>query len=368
MEQAATATMATTGGPGRRLLQQFHAHAPFLIFGLGMLAASEAVKVMLGGTAATDPAGRLLGFALFSMVLIPGLLPMLFFRIAVFDRANRPARALLASFRPFLTSGGRLLPGLLAIASIYVFSTSFGYFKAVIPVFQPFSWDQTFDAWDTWLHFGYRPWELLDHVLGYGPVTALININYNFWFITLIMYWLHFAFEERPGVLRTQAIISYMLTWLAGGVLLAMVFSSAGPCFYGKLGLGPDPYAGLMSYLQTTSQTWPVWAVGLQDWLWTNYTSDAAADLTKGISAMPSMHNAQSALLVLATWRKLPLIRNLAIAHGVLVFLGSIHLGWHYAVDAYLAFAIAGVAWITAGVFARAWEARRTPRSLAPEV
>jgi multisubunit Na+/H+ antiporter MnhF subunit len=70
------------------------------------------------------------------------------------------------------------------------------------------------------------------------------------------------------------------------------------------------------------------------------------------------MHNAQCLLLVLAVWKKARIVRNLAIIHGVLVFLGSVHLGWHYAVDAYLAWIVVGVAWVVSGAFARFWEGR----------
>jgi hypothetical protein len=49
---------------------------------------------------------------------------------------------------------------------------------------------------------------------------------------------------------------------------------------------------------------------------------------------------------------------HILIAHMILIFLGSIHLGWHYAVDAYAAWAITLVLWPTAYYIAKWWEAR----------
>ncbi len=342
----------------REILPQIRYHAPFLCLALGVLIASEILKFRLASVTPEDFLLLVTGPFLFTLLLIPALLPMIFFRVGVFEKAASPLRGLAAGIRNFVMGDGRLMRGLAMLLAVYLFMAGFATFKALIPSVQPFAWDALFDQWDRALHFGYRPWELLQPILGYPPVSALININYNFWFISLSMFWLHFAFEEKPGVLRSQAILSFMLTWTVGGVFLAMFFSSAGPCYFGKLGLGYDPYAGLMTYLHTTSQSWPIWSMELQDTLWENYSSSVGGDMTKGISAMPSMHNSQSLLLVLATWNKHKLVRNLAIGHGLLVFLGSVLLGWHYAVDAYVAVVIAAVAWAAAGCLARAWEAR----------
>jgi hypothetical protein len=44
------------------------------------------------------------------------------------------------------------------------------------------------------------------------------------------------------------------------------------------------------------------------------------------------------------------------------IFAGSIHLGYHYAVDGYFAWALTRVLWWAAGHMARRWEA--TPAAL----
>lgn len=355
MERAASLSVSECQGRWRTQLRR---HGPYLCCGFGVLAAAELSKARLLGLNADDAGMAALSFAIFAPMLLPALLPMLFFKIAVFDRAPRPGRALACELKRFLTADGRLLSGCVMLLAVVAFMTGFAVFKALIPYVRPFAWDATFDSWERWLHFGYRPWELLQPLLGHPLVTTAISINYSFWFVSLSMYWLHFAFEEKPGSMRNQAMLAFLLTWSVGGVLLATLLSSAGPCFYGKLDLGADPYAGLMDYLRGTARSFPLWALDLQDTLWANYSSAYGEDIAKGISAMPSMHNAQSLLLVLAVWKKHRVVRRLALAHGVLVFVGSIHLGWHYAVDGYLGFAVAAVAWLAAGRLARAWESR----------
>jgi hypothetical protein len=72
---------------------------------------------------------------------------------------------------------------------------------------------------------------------------------------------------------------------------------------------------------------------------------------------MPSMHNATALLLALTA---LHLGRKLAIllwCHCILVFLGSIWLGWHYSIDCYAAFAITSFFWWISKPIAAWWHA-----------
>jgi PAP2 superfamily len=363
MTQYLTASDVEAAPQASRLrvaLGEFYILLPLVLVTAAVILTSELVKYSVIGGLEETPIRRIWSFVRFWIMFIPALVPMVFFQLWAFERPERPAMALMRGLPRYFTADGRFIAGFCMVVVVQPFILAFAELKALITYLKPFSWDQTFEQWDRFLHFGYQPWELLQPLLGYGPISMLININYNFWFFTLTMYWLHFAFRESNGVLRVQAMLAYMLTWSVGGVALAIFFSSAGPCYFGNLNLGYNPFTGLMDYLRQTNETWPIWALGLQDMLWVNYSTNYGEALTKGISAMPSMHNAQALLLVLATWKKHKLVRNLAIGHGVLVVLGSVHLGWHYAVDAYLAFIIAGVAWLVSGAVARRWVARRS--------
>jgi hypothetical protein len=244
------------------------------------------------------------------------------------------------------------LPMLLA-TTLFIFD--FAVLKSQIAAIAPFSWDLTLDGWDKALHFGYRPWELLQPVLGSGPATFLININYNIWFVVMNLMLLHFTFYERPGEVRTHFMLTFMVTWVLGGTLLAMLFSSAGPCYVEAMGLGSEAYGPLMQRLHVINETWPIWALETQDMLW---SLKREGSLMGGISAMPSMHNATVLLFVFTCWHWGRWFRFASIAHAVLIFLGSIHLGWHYAADAYVAFALVSLIWLAMRPLARWWHGR----------
>ena len=264
-----------------------------------------------------------------------------------------------------LGSPTRMAAGVPMFMSLVGFMYAFTMIKGSISAVTPFSWDVTFDQLDVALHFGYRPWELLQPVLGYWPITFLINFNYNLWFLVMNVFWVYYAFIATPGVERTRFFLAFMVTWMVGGSLLAVVFASAGPCYFGLLGLTPDPYAPLMAYLREADSHATIWALGTQDLLW-NYLVGGSA--LGGISAMPSMHNATTLLLVLASAARPRWVRLALWAHLVLILVGSVHLGWHYAVDAYLGFAVALVVWWAAGPVARWWEATSPAQAFAAAV
>jgi hypothetical protein len=120
-----------------------------------------------------------------------------------------------------------------------------------------------------------------------------------------------------------------------------------------------------MTYLRETNEIYTLWAVSTQDALWNGY---AHGGLLQGISAMPSMHNATTLLIVLACWHLSKFVRFLTVGLAVLIFIGSIHLGWHYAVDAYLAWAITLAIWFATKPLAQWWESRPIARRLAAAV
>lgn len=344
------------------LWQSARAHGIFLQIAILYFILVQLLVVFMPGFQARN-AFDVLGF--FALSTIPSLLLMLFFfkagEMLIHERPKRPALRLLGMMWGVLGNRYRMAAGLPMVLALLIFMYDFAMIKANITVFQPFAWDEAFDRWDRVLHFGVRPWELLHPVLGHAPVTFLINLNYNLWFFVMQLFWVYFAFLVEPGRQRTQFFLSFMAVWLIGGGVLAAVFSSAGPCFFGegRLGLSPDPYAGLMSYLREVNEYIPVWAIATQDILWSLREQQSAFG---GVSAMPSMHNATALLFVLAS-KGLPLwIRRLLILHAALVFLGSVHLGWHYAVDAYLAWGVTLLVWWVVKPLSAWWEAGRPAR------
>jgi membrane-associated phospholipid phosphatase len=184
--------------------------------------------------------------------------------------------------------------------------------------------------------------EATDPVLGYPSVTLALYWIYFSWFIaiSLIGTW---QFISR-GPAREQFLVSSAICWGAVGTLGAMSFASVGPIFYGRLLGGPDPFAELVAYIHATA------ASGPQDMLWAAFVENRLPEFGKGISAMPSLHVAIATLNALVAYRH---ARWLGIVFGIyagLVALASVHLGWHYAIDAYAGAAVAGLIWWTVGL------------------
>ena len=174
------------------------------------------------------------------------ILIMRFLHMVYFVRPKTsPTIYLLKDMGRFLRSRARWLNAAPMIATLVYFILCFSTIKQLVPVINPFSFDMTFMELDRTLHFGMDPWRILQPILGYAPITFILNLVYNLWFVIVWMAWVWMAFAKRQSELRLQYLLAYILGWSIGGSLLAVVFSSAGPVYYGNLGLGADPYAFL---------------------------------------------------------------------------------------------------------------------------
>jgi hypothetical protein len=251
-------------------------------------------------------------------------------------------RGALSDERP-----GHIFHTFVTVAPLMV---SFNVLKENIPLIQPFSWDQTFSQWDKVLGFGRLPWERLQPILGYPIVTAGIGLAYEMWFVTMFGVLVWQAFFARPGLLRMQFLLAFAFSWFIAGNVLAVIFSSAGPCYYGYFH-SPDPYAAQLAYLRGASEHWALGSLDIQDMLWKSYAATKGTNI--GISAMPSMHVVVATLMAILGLRTNKWLGSALTAFAVVIVLGSVHLGWHYAVDAIAGIGLASVFWWSAGLLLR---------------
>jgi len=269
-------------------------------------------------------------------------------------RGRRKGLNPLALFRDFRSRylGLRPLGGFaLVFLVIPLFLSHFRRWKTAIPQIHPFQWDERFMALDRALHGGHHPWELLQPFLGIPSRTLFIDGVYFGWFEVQFAVLLWMAISVRRFT-RARFFLTYALVYIVVGTVAATALSSAGPAFFSQVVGFPDPFAPLMTYLHQVSNVEFLFALDIQQSLWAGFVGGANS-LSWGISAMPSVHVAVSVLYVFMGFSIHRLAGWAFLAYALLIFLGSIHLGWHYAIDGYVAALLVWFLWSGVGAVLR---------------
>ena len=224
--------------------------------------------------------------------------------------------------------------------------------KVSIPYIEPFSWDPAFTAADRWLFLGVDPWELTHALFASALSTAVIDALYVIWFFVVYLGFIGFAILPMTSVTRLAFLLAFGLGWSVGGSLMAVWFSSAGPVYYERL-FGSSDFVPLMERLGAQSEHYRITALIVQEKLWQGYT--LAEVVPVGISAFPSMHLCITAIVACAAFRIHRVAGWAMLLFTVAIFIGSIHLGWHYAVDSIAGLVIGVLFWWVGMMAARAW-------------
>lgn len=227
---------------------------------------------------------------------------------------------------------------------------SFNAFKQMVLPLAGFRFDPLLADADRALFLGTDPWRVTHWLFPSAVETRLIDAAYHAWFAPMAMGVIACAWMPRSSYrLRTQYLLSYIAIWVGIGSVLAFLLPSAGPCFYQHF-VGPSPsFAELSRQLASAqSATSGFTSLAIQSELLSHYGSHSLI-VGAGISAMPSVHNALSVLFALAAFRVSKIAGWIAAAYALLIWMGSIHLGWHYAVDGLAAAALTFAIWLVAG-------------------
>lgn len=349
-------------GPGRRNWAGLLECSVRRQIGLLLLVAGFAVAGWI--------AGRWTGLSLFSAIrlylptylhILPLSIGLLLIGrgawIGLVDRPARPLTALAREIRDRLATRERVATALPVLLAMPFFAGAFTLFKSLVGHVEPFGWDAAFARWDALLHAGFAPWELLQPVLGHPPVTWLINWIYNVWYFVFSLVWIWQAFSLRDRTLRLQFFYALLLGWILLGCIAALVFASAGPCFFGAVVDGENPYLPLIDYLRIADQHYDIWALTAQDMLWGSFETKQM-QLGSGISAMPSMHIAMAFLFFLVGRRVSRWLGRVLFVYFLLILIGSVHLAWHYAIDGYASVLAMIPIWLLSGRLAALTQAR----------
>lgn len=159
--------------------------------------------------------------------------------------------------------------------------------------------------------------------------------------------------KTKYRALRMQYLTAFVILWSVLGLFSALLLSSAGPVYYDQVVGGLSPYEPLMDALKNTDAQFNgdffrVQALGLQDKLWL-YHNGQQTNIGSGISVMPSMHVAQTTLLFLLARGINENLGRAMFAFLITIMIGSVHLGWHYALDGYLSVILTVILWKLSG-------------------
>lgn len=253
-------------------------------------------------------------------------------------------------WRPMLSiMKGALKPhivsGFLLFAAIAIFLGAFTTLKNLLPLLNDFTFDRQLADLDRLLHLGHDPWTLLK------PSPALLQyVEFLYgivWGSSTPVFAMFMAMFCTDRELRMRFFLVYIVTWIFLGNVLACAFLSGGPAFYHHFAEEAERFAGLRALLEAGEGS-PLSAYAFQSYLW-NLHINGRAGLASGISAFPSLHVAIAALCAMTTWRLNRALGMVAWIFALSILIGSVYLGWHYAIDGYVSIIAVAVLWWSAG-------------------
>ncbi|HEX7092021.1 MAG TPA: phosphatase PAP2 family protein [Longimicrobiales bacterium] len=357
----ATAFARRAGARAHRFERE---HRPLIAICAAYVAAAAAVDALLGGDFRIEPTAVLTAAAV-AVLLTSASAAVYACWVKVTGSYGRGGLLRARAWRDFAARhlDGRWFGGFIVITLLVgPFRDAFLYFKRMIPVIHPFAWDRRIADWDRTLHLGHDPWTLLAGWLGHPLLTNAIDVAYHLWFPLGVVLVAWQAFTARDH-LRMQFLVSYMLIWMILGTGAATLLSSAGPCYYGLVTGDTARFAPLLDYLARVHEAHGLLAVETQRFLWAGYQGRIPIHL--GISAMPSIHVALAVLYAILGWKTSPWLGGALTIFAVVIELGSVHLGWHYALDGYVSILATPLLWAAAGRLVR-WYDRRAGIARAP--
>lgn len=221
---------------------------------------------------------------------------------------------------------------------------AFTTLKIHIPKSVPFWADPLLADIDRWMHGG-KPGLALYSVLPQSvqyPIAFLYGpVWFGLWFGIVAAMALHGDRQRRLRYFWSMALSVALL-----GTVLATILASVGPIFYPYF-VEPARFSELIGkikasafgeYMEVTSQ-----------YLLTSYQRDSAS-MGTGISAMPSMHLAIATLNACMLFNLNRTLGWIAWAYVAIVQVGSVYLGWHYAIDGYVSIAAVSLIWFATGL------------------
>ena len=224
-------------------------------------------------------------------------------------------------------------------------------------------------AFEHGLLLDHHAWEI-SHALLPTIATHVLDQAYGFWLILMVVSMLICSYASGDPLHRCRFMLCFIATWIIAGSALAYLLPASGPIYFSQFQAGPDPFVQLKATLLAEDQAIraaygsQLFALQGQSLLLDKLQSQVIFP-GGGISAMPSMHNAIAILLACAGFSVHRIMGWALSAFAAMIFIGSIHLGWHYALDGVVAAIVSGGLWLSSAALLRRYEHRIGTRRTA---
>jgi hypothetical protein len=231
----------------------------------------------------------------------------------------------------------------------------FELFKQHVLPARGFPLDPYVAALDRLLFVGNDAWRVTHALFGSVSGTLFFDRIYALWLPMMFIFPMVAVMAARDERVRARLLGCWISSWVLIAGLGAWIFGSAGPCYYVQL-VGPDAgfaelnarLAALGAAAQKEGQVLAV--LDFQALLLAEHLNPAFLP-AGGISAMPSMHVAMATLFALGGYQVSRALGHAMALYAVLIWIGSIHLGWHYASDGIAGAAMMAMLWHVSGKF-----------------
>lgn len=240
---------------------------------------------------------------------------------------------------------GRLHNALAALLALLPVTLFFCIGKSMIPLLNEYRLDPLFAEADKITHFGRYPHEYLVPWIEKLELQHFFDDLYLCWFMIVYLVTEFATWGDPDQTRRMRYLWTYALCWIVIGTVAAIALASVGPMYFHDFYDAPSPYGDLLAHLRAAGDL-KIFVIA-EELL--NMVKDERTININAISAMPSLHVAMAAALCFyfrsvnrAAWIFLS-------AFLIFMIMGSVYLGWHYAIDGYIGIAMAYGLWRASG-------------------
>lgn len=213
----------------------------------------------------------------------------------------------------------------------------YGMFKQFTLKARGFPFDPLLASVDRMLFFGYDPWQVMHGLFGSAWFTLFLDRAYGIWLPILMFCPVLWAALIHDPLIRARLIGCWLGVWVFVGGVAAWLLASAGPMFYPHM-IGPEPsfqalHDEIIRLGEEVRAQGSLLATPMGHNLLMKVYFSGSYLPGFGISAMPSVHVSMATLFAIGGFCLRRWIGWAFVAYAILIWIGSIYLGWHYASD-----------------------------------